>query len=122
MSEPRRGRRSVKEPLRKKLGMAIVKARRRRKWSQSELARRLETSRERLSKWERGIHVPGLEEVALLSEVLGLSYRELGLGGAPEEAISSGELLELARSLMAMSRLLRPWLERLRQGGVESRR
>lgn len=118
MSEPRRQRRSRKESLRKELGAAIVKARRRRKWSQSELARRLKVSRERLSKWERGVHAPGLEDVALLSEVLGISFWDLGLGDAPEEALSSGELLELARSFVAMSRLLKPWLERLRQSGV----
>jgi transcriptional regulator with XRE-family HTH domain len=118
MSEPQRQRRSRKESLRKELGAAVVTARRRRKWSQSELARRLKVSRERLSKWERGVHAPGLEEVALLSEVLGISFSDLGLGDAPEEALSSGELLELARSLVAMSRLLKPWLERLRQSGV----
>jgi transcriptional regulator with XRE-family HTH domain len=118
MSEPRRQRRSPQESLKKKFGTAIVKARRRRRWSQNELARRLEMSRERLSKWERGVHAPGLEDVALLSEVLGVPFWELGLGDAPAEALSAGELLELARSFTAMSRLLKPWLEHLRQGGV----
>lgn len=117
MSEPRRHRRSAKESLKKKFGTAIVKARRRRKWSQSELARRLKTSRERLSKWERGVHAPGLEDVALLSEVLGIPFWELGLGEGPEDALSSAELLELARLFTAIGRLLKPWLERLRQGG-----
>ena len=114
MSEPRRHRRSPKDSLKKRFGKAIVKARQRRKWSQSELARRLKTSRERLGKWERGVHAPGLEDVALLSEVLEIPFWELGLGEAPEEALSSREILELARSFMAMSRLLRPWLGRLR--------
>lgn len=115
MNEPRRQSRAVQEKVRKRIGTAIAKARRRRKWSQSELARRLRTSRERLSKWERGIHAPGLEEVALLSEVLGIPFRELGLGEAPEEALSAEAMLELARSFTAIHRLLRPWLSRLGQ-------
>jgi transcriptional regulator with XRE-family HTH domain len=113
MSEPRRHRRSPKESVKKQLGTALLKARRGRRWSQKELARRLGVSRDRLSKWERGVHTPGLEDVALLSEVLGIPFWELGLGEAPEEALSSGELLDLARSFTVMSRLLRPWLERL---------
>jgi transcriptional regulator with XRE-family HTH domain len=100
--------------LKKKFGLALVKARGRRKWSQRELARRLQMSRERLSKWERGVHAPGLGEVALLSEVLGIPFWELGLGDAPEEALSPVDLLELARSFQAIGRLLKPWLDRLR--------
>ncbi|MFL6259134.1 MAG: helix-turn-helix transcriptional regulator [Thermoanaerobaculia bacterium] len=100
--------------MKKKFGTALSKARRRRRWSQKELARRLGMSRDRLGKWERGVHTPSLEDVALLSEVLGIPFWELGLGDAPEEALSSKELLELARSLGVMSRLLRPWLARLR--------
>ena len=113
MSEQRRHRRSPKEPLRKNIGQALAKARRRRKWSQSELARRLEMSRERLSKWERGVHIPSLEDVILLSEVLGIPFWELGLGDAPAEGISSVELLEIVRSLSTISRVLKPWLSRL---------
>lgn len=71
-------------------------------------------SRERLSKWERGVHTPSLEDVALLSEVLGIPFWELGLGEAPEEALSPVEMLELARSFTAIGRLLKPWLDRLR--------
>ena len=113
MSEQRRHRRSPEESLRKKIGTALAKARRRRKWSQSELARRLEMSRERLSKWERGIHTPSLEDVALLSEVVGIPFWELGLGEAPEEVLSPVEMLELARSFTTISRVLKPWLSRL---------
>jgi|tagenome__1003787_1003787.scaffolds.fasta_scaffold18684249_1 transcriptional regulator with XRE-family HTH domain len=122
MSEPRRHRRSPKESVKKRFGTAIVKARGRLRWSQRDLARRLEMSRERLSKWERGVHTPSLEDVALLSEVLGIPFWELGLGDAPVEALSPVELLELARSFTTMSRLLRPWLERLRPEKARSTR
>lgn len=106
-------RKAQQEARRKRFGKALVKARRSRKWSQSELARRLETSRNRLSKWERGVHIPGLEDLALLSEVLGIPFWELGLGAAPAEGISTGELLELARSFSTIQRVLKPWLSRL---------
>jgi transcriptional regulator with XRE-family HTH domain len=114
MSEPTRQRKSLQESVRKKFGRAIVKARRRQRWSQSELARRLEMSRDRLSKWERGVHIPSLEDVTLLSEVLGIPFWELGLGEAPVEALSPVELTELARSFSTIGRLLKPWLDRLR--------
>lgn len=114
MSEPARQRKPLQESVRKEIGRAIAKARRRRRWSQSELARRLETSRERLGRWERGLHIPSLEDLALLSEVLEIPVWELGLGEAPVEELSSGELLELARSFTTIGRLLKPWLDRLR--------
>ncbi len=74
-------------------------------------------SRERLSKWERGVHTPNLEDVALLSEVLGIPIWELGLGESPEEGLSPVELMELARSFTTIGRLLKPWLDRLRAEG-----
>ena len=114
MSDPTRQGKPLQEAVRKQIGRAIAKARRRRRWSQSELARRLETSRERLSRWERGLHIPSLEDLTLLSEVLGIPVWELGLGEAPVEGLSSAELLELARSFTAIGRLLKPWLDRLR--------
>lgn len=114
MSEPTRRRKPLQESVRGQIGRAIAKARRRRRWSQNELARRLETSRERLGRWERGLHIPSLEDLALLSEVLGIPAWELGLGEAPVDGLSSVELLELARSFTTIGRLLKPWLDRLR--------
>jgi transcriptional regulator with XRE-family HTH domain len=121
MDRERNRARTLKGSLRKTLGTRIVEARKRRRWSQVELARRLGVSRDCLGKWERGVCAPGLEELALLSRVLEAPLWELGLGEAPEESLGSGELLELARQLRAMSRLLRPWLERLRSAGRDPR-
>ncbi len=113
MSGLTRQRKSQKS-TRQELGKAIAKARRRRRWSQSELARRLETSRDRLSKWERGVHTPSLQDVALLSKLLEIPAWDLGLCDAPVEGLSSVDLLELAQSFTAIGRLLKPWLDRLR--------
>ena len=104
--------------MRKEFGLCIVRARKLQGWSQKELARRLGVPRERLGRWERGLHSPDLEDVAFLSEVLGVPLWDLGLGEPPERALSSAELMRLARSCVAMSRLLRPWLERLRRETV----
>jgi transcriptional regulator with XRE-family HTH domain len=114
MNENRGHGRSPKGERRKELGLRIVVARRRHGWSQKDLARRLRVPRERLGKWERGVSSPDLEDLMLLSEALALPLWELGLGKAPEESVSPVELRELARHLTAMSRLLKPWLDRLR--------
>jgi len=115
MSERRSQSRPPKGEKKKELGLRIVAARRRHGWSQKDLARRLRVPRERLGKWERGVSWPDPEDLGLLSRVLALPLWELGLGDAPEGALSPVELKELVRHLMAMCRLLNPWLERMRQ-------
>ena len=83
-----------KKSLRKKLGTHVVEARKRRRWSQVELARRLGVSRGCLGKWERGVCAPGLEELALLSRVLEIPLWEArarrGTGGAPRLGGAAG--------------------------------
>ena len=49
--------------------------------TQEDLAERLEVSRQAVSKWELGASVPSPENLALLEEVLGVSFP------APEEAV-----------------------------------
>jgi transcriptional regulator with XRE-family HTH domain len=106
-----------KGELKKKLGARIVEARQRRGWKQAELAGRLGVQRERLGSWERGRTAPGVEDLALLSEVLEVPFEELGLGRRREEALYTVELTELARYLAAMERLLKPWMARPRAAG-----
>jgi transcriptional regulator with XRE-family HTH domain len=110
-------RESPKGALRKKLGAQIVKLRKRRGWSQAALAERLGVPRERLGTWERGRNAPSLEDLARLSEVLEIPFEGLGLGWRVEEPLSAAELMELARHFVAMTRLLRPWMQRLRVAG-----
>ncbi len=103
-----------KRTLRKKLGAQIVKVRKRRGWSQAELALRMGMQRERLGTWERGRTAPGLEDLARLSEVLEVPFEGLGLGWRAEEPLSAAELMELARHFVALTRLLKPWMQQLR--------
>ena len=117
MDTPESRRENPKGELKKELGARIVEARNRRGWKQAELARRLGVQRERLGSWERGRTPPGLEDLALLSEVLEVPFEELGFGRRMEEALSPVELAELARHLAAMARLLKPWMARPRAPG-----
>jgi putative transcriptional regulator len=110
-------RQGSKETLRRELGARIVKVRKRRDWSQVELARRLGVQRERLGSWERGRSAPGLEDLTLLSKVLEVPLEELGLGRPAAEPLSAAELMELARHCVTMTRLLKPWMERWRAAG-----
>jgi transcriptional regulator with XRE-family HTH domain len=66
--------------LRRDLGDRIVKARTERDMSQIKLARKLGIERSRLSKWERGVHVPLLKQLAALARALRLSLDELIMG------------------------------------------
>ena len=95
--------------------MRIAGIRKRRGWSQSQLAARLGVPRDRLSKWERGMNAPSLDDLSGLSEVLEVPLEELGLGRAPEGPISSADLKELTRYFLAMGRLLKPWMTRGRK-------
>lgn len=112
MKTPVSRRKDPEGELKKRLGARIVKARKRHGWNQAELAERLEVKRERLGSWEKGRTAPGLEDLALLSEVLAVPFEELGLGRRAEEPLSAVELTELARHLAAMARLLKPWMAR----------
>lgn len=71
--------------LRRQLGLRIVRARKRRGWSQETLARRIEVPRSVLGRWERGLFAPPLEAVVKLAEVLEAATDEL-LRGTPAPA------------------------------------
>ena len=96
------------------IGQRIVQIRKRKGWKQTELAKRLEVTRERLGRWERGVRAPSLEDLAALSEVLAVPMDELGLGQSSGEPFPPAQLRELVHHLKAMARMLRPWMERVK--------
>jgi transcriptional regulator with XRE-family HTH domain len=69
-----------REALRRTLGRNLSALRRRRKWSQEMLARRLGVKRGRLSKWETGEHSPPVEMLPALAEALEAGVEEI-VGG-----------------------------------------
>jgi transcriptional regulator with XRE-family HTH domain len=95
-----------------KLGQAIVQIRKKRRYKQTELATKLEVTRERLGRWERGVAAPSVVELVALGEALAVPLEELGLGRVREELLPQVQVRELVLHLKAMARLLRPWMER----------
>jgi transcriptional regulator with XRE-family HTH domain len=90
------------------LGARIARLRSEKGWTQPDLARRLEVSRERLSKWERGKHEPPLDMVMALCDALEVSIDELVTGSpAPEVAAYVETLQEAARIVARIEPLLR---------------
>lgn len=68
-SEPRDDRSPEERKLRAAFGKRIGQLRRRRRWSQAELARRLEVERTTVLRWESG-SLPPVRMLILLSDVL----------------------------------------------------
>ncbi|MBQ9784023.1 MAG: helix-turn-helix transcriptional regulator [Clostridia bacterium] len=51
----------------------IIQERKKKGWSQEELAERLDVSRQSVSKWEGGLSVPELDKIIAMSELFGVS-------------------------------------------------
>lgn len=51
----------------------IIELRKKKGWSQEQLAERLEISRQSVSKWESGTSIPDLERIVKLSEIFSVS-------------------------------------------------
>ena len=51
----------------------IIQERKKKGWSQEELAERLEVSRQSVSKWEGGLSVPELDKIIAMSTLFGVS-------------------------------------------------
>lgn len=63
----------------------LVRERKRRGWSQEELAARVRVSRQAVSKWETGDALPDLPKLLALADALGLSLDALCGREAPAE-------------------------------------
>ncbi len=51
----------------------IMKERKKKGWSQEELAEQLDVSRQSVSKWESGLSVPDLDRIIAMSEIFGVT-------------------------------------------------
>lgn len=51
----------------------IIQERKKKGWSQEELAERLDVSRQSVSKWEGGLSVPELDKIIAMSTIFGVS-------------------------------------------------
>lgn len=66
------------------IGERITALRKERGISQAELAKRMDISRQAVSKWENGSSVPDTERLIQLAEILGTEVEYLATGVHPE--------------------------------------
>lgn len=71
------------------LSEKIVLLRRRKNWSQEELAAQLDVARQSISKWESGQSLPELDKLVRMSEIFGVTLDSLV---KDEEEIFDGDL------------------------------
>jgi len=88
------------------MGRRIVQLRKRREWSQGELARWLGVTRERVGNWERGDHAPPLEALVALGEVLRVPLDELVAGKRKGRWLGEEERKRVAGLLAELSEIL----------------
>ena len=66
------------------IGERIMALRKEKSISQTELAKRLNVSRQAVSKWEQGVSSPDTERLIQLAEILGTEVEYLATGSHPE--------------------------------------
>jgi transcriptional regulator with XRE-family HTH domain len=106
--------------LRRDFGQRIARLRRERGFSQTRLAKRLGVTRQRISRWESASHVPPIELLVRLSELLAVTLDELIAGRLPA-VVDPARLTPMQREVLAgavdaLSRLLRPAAPRTGRG------
>ncbi len=68
-----------------KIGQFITMHRRRLGMTQAELAKLLGVSNKKVSRWERGLHVPNYDDVLNASELFGVSVEDFITGNLDAE-------------------------------------
>ncbi len=88
------------DPIRKGFGSRIKQLRKQRKWTQKELAAKLDVRFPQLNKYECGLHTPPLEKLIKLAEVFDTTVDYLLTGDHSEERpLHNLRLLERFRAL-----------------------
>ncbi|HLG60501.1 MAG TPA: FxSxx-COOH system tetratricopeptide repeat protein [Ktedonosporobacter sp.] len=87
-------------PVKKTARTRLIEERKRRQWSQQELADHLGTTRHNVSRWEAGLTTPGPYFRTKLCELFAMSARELGL---LDSNPSSGEAEKAGESTGGLS-------------------
>ena len=86
--------------MRKGLGLRIKDLRKQRKWTQKELAAKLDVRFPQLNKYECGLHSPPLEKLIELAEVFDTTIDYLATGNRTEERpLHNLRLLERFKAL-----------------------
>ncbi len=72
-------------------GERLTQLRKQKGLSQNDLAEAIGISRQAISKYENGLAQPGLDKIAKLRDILGVSYADL-LGKEPKQQITSNNV------------------------------
>ncbi len=67
----------------------IMQERKKKGWSQEELAERMDVSRQSVSKWESGLSVPDLDKIIAMSELFGVTTDYLLKDAQPETPVTT---------------------------------
>lgn len=86
--------------IRRAFGRRVKKLRKQRKWTQKELAEKLDVRFAQLNKYESGLHVPPVEKIIQLAEIFDTTVDYLLTGNRSEETpLHNIRLLQRFREL-----------------------
>ena len=86
--------------MRKRFGLRIKELRKQRKWTQKELAAKIDVRFPQLNKYECGLHAPPMEKLIQLAEILDTTVDYLLTGDRSEDRpLHNVRLLERFRAL-----------------------
>ena len=75
------------QQIRKDFGNRIKQMRKQKKWSQKQLAEKIDVRFAQLNKYEGGLHMPPAEKLLLLAEVFNTTIDYLLTGDPPKELL-----------------------------------
>ncbi len=73
------------EDIRKAFGLRLKELRKQKGWTQKELANQIDIRFAQLNKYECGMHVPSIEKLAQLSDILGVTLDYLVMGNRDQK-------------------------------------
>jgi transcriptional regulator with XRE-family HTH domain len=88
------------EDIRKAFGARLKELRKQKGWTQKELANQLDIRFSQLNKYECGMHIPPIERLIQLSDILGVTLDYLVMGNRFEQQpLHNARLIERLKEL-----------------------
>ena len=88
------------EDIRKAFGLRLKKLRKQKGWTQKELANQIDIRFAQLNKYECGMHIPPIEKLVQLSDILGVTLDYLIMGNRDQiQALHNMRLIERLKEL-----------------------
>lgn len=82
-----------------KIQEKIKENRQKHNWSQDDLAKKLNISRQSISKWETGESIPDVDKLVLMSEIFGITLDELIKGEKAKQPLIVEKKSKKGRSI-----------------------